>query len=59
MTAQECAEEFGKDYQTILRWIRSGKLPAKRTGLREYYIDLADIDKFCTDNDIVRKSERG
>ena len=35
---QEVAEVFGKDKSTIYRWIREGRLPAKRWGKRGYLI---------------------
>ncbi len=34
ITVQEAAARVGRDPETIRRWIRSGKLPAKKVGLQ-------------------------
>lgn len=42
LTVLEAAKRVGRDPETIRRWIRSGKLPARKIGLR-HMIDEADL----------------
>lgn len=42
VTVLEAAQRVGRDPETIRRWIRSGKLPAKKVGL-QHMIDEADL----------------
>ena len=42
VTVLEAARRVGRDPETIRRWIRSGKLPAKKIGL-QHMIDEADL----------------
>jgi excisionase family DNA binding protein len=42
VTVLEAAKRVGRDPETIRRWIRSGKLPAKKVGL-QHMIDEADL----------------
>ena len=42
LTVDEAAREVGKDPETVRRWIRSGKLAARKIGL-QYMIDEADL----------------
>lgn len=42
VTVLEAARRVGRDPETIRRWIRSGKLPAKKVGL-QHMIDEADL----------------
>jgi len=42
VTVLEAARRVGRDPETIRRWIRSGKLPAKKVGLL-HMIDEADL----------------
>lgn len=42
VTVLEAAKRVGRDPETIRRWIRSGKLPAKKIGL-QHMIDEADL----------------
>lgn len=37
-STKELAEMFGKDVETIRRWVRSGYLPARKIG-GSYYIE--------------------
>jgi len=43
LTVPEAARRTGKDPETIRRWIRSGKLPARRVGT-QHIIDERDLD---------------
>jgi len=42
VTVLEAARRVGRDPETIRRWIRSGKLPAKKVGL-QHMIDEVDL----------------
>jgi excisionase family DNA binding protein len=42
LTVQEVAERLHRDPETIRRWIRSGKLPARKVGL-QHVIEEADL----------------
>lgn len=57
MTKAEVAALCGRSVDSVSRWIKSGKLKTSKRGLREVYIDPVDFDKFCTDNNIVRKGD--
>lgn len=42
LTVQEVAVRLRRDPETIRRWIRSGKLPARKVGL-QHLVDEADL----------------
>lgn len=42
LTVPEAARLSGKNPETVRRWIRSGKLPAKKVGT-QYVIDYDDL----------------
>lgn len=42
ITVLEAAERVGRDPETVRRWIRSGKLAARKIGL-QHMIDEADL----------------
>ena len=42
VTVLEAARRLGRDPETVRRWIRSGKLAAKKIGL-QHMIDEADL----------------
>lgn len=42
VTVLQAAHRLGKDPETIRRWIRSGKLPARKIGL-QHMIDEDDL----------------
>ncbi|MGI8681849.1 MAG: helix-turn-helix domain-containing protein [Mycobacteriales bacterium] len=42
LTVQEVAQRLHRDPETIRRWIRSGKLPARKLGL-QHVIEEADL----------------
>ena len=44
LTVPSAADKIGRDPETIRRWIRAGKLPAKRVGT-QHMIDEADLDR--------------
>lgn len=48
LTVLEAAARLGKDPETIRRWIRSGKLPARKVGL-QHLIDEGDLPDEPTD----------
>ncbi|MDP9264504.1 MAG: helix-turn-helix domain-containing protein [Chloroflexota bacterium] len=43
MTVTEVARRVGRDPETVRRWIRSGKLRARKVGMR-HVIEEADLD---------------
>ncbi len=61
MTLEQCAIDADRSYQTLLRWCAMSKFPFTRRGIREtrreIYVDPADWERFCTDNNIVRKGD--
>jgi hypothetical protein len=57
MTITECAADCGRVEMTIRRWINAGKLPVKRHGLRDIFIEPAEWEKFCAENNIKRRIE--
>lgn len=42
LTVVEVARRLNKDPETVRRWIRSGKLPARKVGL-QFLVDEADV----------------
>jgi excisionase family DNA binding protein len=44
LTVPEAAERVGRDAETVRRWIRAGKLRAKRIGT-QHMIDEEDLDQ--------------
>lgn len=45
-TVIEVAEYFQVDDSTVRRWIRDGRLPAKRGNLRKYVVSAEAIKQF-------------
>lgn len=52
MTVPEVAKRLGKNPETVRRWIREGKLPAKKIG-SQHFIDEADVADYEMDDDEV------
>ncbi len=46
MSPQEVAERLGVSKETVLRLLRSGKLPAVKLGWRTWRIKRDDLDRF-------------
>lgn len=42
LTVAEAADRLGRNPETVRRWIRSGRLPARRVGAR-HAIDVRDL----------------
>lgn len=42
LTVPEAAERVGRDPETVRRWIRSGKLAAKKIG-QQHFVDEMDV----------------
>ena len=57
MDLMECATDCGMSYQTILRWVKAGKFPTKKTGFQKKYVEPKEWEKFCKENNINRKGE--
>lgn len=53
----QCAIDAGVTYQTILRWVKAGKLQTKNIGLRKTYVEPEVWAKFCLDNNMKRGEE--
>lgn len=47
LTVPEAARRVGRDPETIRRWIRSGKLPARKVGT-QHVIEELDLDAAIT-----------
>ena len=50
MTVPEAARRTGRNPETIRRWIREGKLPARKVGT-QHIIDEGDLDAVATPSD--------
>lgn len=48
ITVPEAAKRAGKDPETIRRWIRSGRLPARKIGT-QHVIEEADLEPLLED----------
>lgn len=48
ITVPEAAKRAGKDPETIRRWIRSGRLPARKIGT-QHIIEEEDLDLLLDD----------
>jgi len=59
MTLSECAKDVGLTKQAVYKWIKKFKIPTKKTGLRDLYIDPEDWRKFCEEHKIVRREYFG
>jgi excisionase family DNA binding protein len=51
LTVPEAARRAGKNPETIRRWIREGKLAARKVGT-QHTIDEADLDAFLDDEEL-------
>jgi len=49
LTVLQAAKRSGKHPETIRRWIREGKLPARKIGT-QHVIEEADLGKLVTDD---------
>lgn len=47
LSGQDIAKELGIGYETVMTWIRQGKLPAQQFG-RQYRIRREDFDAWAT-----------
>lgn len=55
MTIQDCANETGKSWQTIRRWIEKYNIDYSKNSItRDISIDKKSWDKFCIDKNIER-----
>jgi len=50
LTVPEVARRVGRDPETVRRWIRSGRLPARKVGT-QHVIEEADLDALYADPD--------
>ena len=58
ITVPEAAKRAGKDPETIRRWIRSGRLPARKVGT-QHVIEETDLDAFLDDEVLAVPAEWG
>lgn len=56
LTVPEAAERVGRDPETVRRWIRSGKLPARKVGM-QHLIDERDLDELVGEESIPLPEE--
>jgi len=52
ITVPEAAKRAARDPETIRRWIRSGRLPARKIGT-QHVIEPADLDALLEADEIV------
>ena len=51
ITVPEAARKLGKDPETVRRWIRTGRLRARRVGT-QHVIDEADLELLFEDEEL-------
>lgn len=52
LTVPQAARQVGREPETVRRWIRSGKLPAKKVGGR-YFVDEMEIEALSDESDML------
>lgn len=52
MTVPEAARRAGRDPETVRRWIRSGKLPARKVGT-QHVIEEEDLESLLGTSPVV------
>jgi excisionase family DNA binding protein len=58
LTVPEAARRAGRDPETVRRWIRAGKLPARKIGT-QHVIEEEDLEEFLDDDaDMLPVPER-
>ena len=53
LTVPEAARRAGRDPETIRRWIRSGRLPARKIGT-QHVIEESDLELMLSEGDMLR-----
>jgi excisionase family DNA binding protein len=56
LTVPEAARRVGRDPETIRRWIRAGRLRARKVGT-QHVIEEADLETMLIDHDAPRLPE--
>ena len=56
ITVPEAARKLGKDPETVRRWIRSGRLPARRIGT-QHVIEESDLEALLEDEELPGPKE--
>ena len=51
ITVPEAARRIGRDPETVRRWIRSGRLRARKIGT-QHVIEEADLDELAVDQEL-------
>ena len=51
ITVPEAAKKLGKDPETVRRWIRSGRLAARRIGT-QHVIEESDLESLLEDEEL-------
>jgi excisionase family DNA binding protein len=52
ITVPEAARRAAKDPETVRRWIRSGRLPARKIGT-QHIIDEQDLENLLREDEVV------
>jgi excisionase family DNA binding protein len=52
LTVPDAAKRAGRDPETIRRWIRSGRLPARKVGT-QHVIEDADLDALLAEGAVL------
>ena len=58
ITVPEAAKRAGRDPETIRRWIRSGRLPARKIGT-QHVIEEADLEPLLEDEELPIPTDWG
>jgi excisionase family DNA binding protein len=58
ITVPEAARRAGKDPETIRRWIRTGRLPARKIGT-QHVVEEADLDALLDPDQLPVPTEWG
>ena len=56
LTVPEAARRAGKNPETLRRWIRAGKLPARKVGT-QHVIEERDLDALINDDEVLPAPE--
>jgi excisionase family DNA binding protein len=57
LTPEEVAEQLGIAPGTVVRWMRAGRLPGRKIGLKFWRVRAADLEAFITQPPVLRLVE--
>jgi excisionase family DNA binding protein len=47
LTPEQAAQRIGCDASTVRRWLREGRMPFRRRGVRNKLIPAEEVERFC------------